>query len=260
MPLQPTQPLTGLPFEGLQPGRGPWALRELVFPAPLAILVLAPHPDDFDAIGLTLRHLHQQGHALEVGVLTTGAGGVEDGFAGAHDAGSKASLREAEQRESCAFFGLPARRLHFLRLWDDAAEEAADSARLQAWIAERPADLLFMPHGNDSNRTHRRTCETVCAIAATLQRQAWACLNQDAKTLQMRVDLFHEFGEEEAAWKAQLLRFHRSQQARNLRTRGIGFDARVLELNRSSAQALDTRLPYAEAFELMRIGAPRAIP
>ena len=257
MPLQPTQPLTGLPFEGLQPGRGPWALRDLVFPAPLAILVLAPHPDDFDAIGLTLRHLHQQGHALEVGVLTTGASGVEDGFAGAHDAGSKASLREAEQRESCAFFGLPARRLHFLRLWDDAAEEAADSARLQAWIAQRPADLLFMPHGNDSNRTHRRTCETVCAIAATLQRQAWACLNQDAKTLQMRMDLFLDFAEDDARWKGELLRWHRSQQARNLRTRGRGFDARVLEVNRQAAEWLGTPLPHAEAFELMRFGPPQ---
>lgn len=260
MPLQSNQPLTGLPFEGLQPGRGPRALRDLVFPAPLAILVLAPHPDDFDAIGLTLRHLHQQGHAIEVGVLTTGASGVEDGFAGAHDAASKASLREAEQRESCAFFGLPAQRLHFLRLWDDVAEEAADLARLQAWIAQRPADLLFMPHGNDSNRTHRRTCETVCAIAAKLGLQAWACLNQDAKTLQMRVDLFHDFGEEAAAWKAQLLRCHGSQQARNLRKRGTGLDARVLEVNRRAAQALGTRLPYAEAFELMRIGALRALP
>jgi LmbE family N-acetylglucosaminyl deacetylase len=260
MPLDPIQPLESLLSEGMQPGRGPRALRDLIFPAPLAILVLAPHPDDFDAIGLTLRHLHRQGHAVEVGVLTTGASGVEDGFAGAHDAAAKSSLREAEQRESGAFFGLPAQRLHFLRLWDDPGDEAADLARLQAWIADRPADLLFMPHGNDSNLTHRRTFQAVCAIAANLRLQTWACLNQDAKTLQMRVDLFHEFGEEEAAWKARLLRLHGSQQARNLRTRGTGFDARVLELNRRAAQALGTRLPYAEAFELMRIGPPRAIP
>ena len=260
MPSQPTQPLTALLSEGLQPGRGPRSLRDLVLPAPLAVLVLAPHPDDFDAIGLTLRQLHRQGHAVEVVVLTTGASGVEDGFAGAHDAATKALLREAEQRASCAFFGLPAQRLHFLRLWDDAANEAADLARLQAWMAGRPADLLFLPHGNDSNPTHRRTFQAVCAIAANLRLQAWACLNQDAKTLQMRVDLFHEFGEEEAAWKAQLLRLHGSQQARNLRTRGAGFDTRVLEVNRGAAQALGTRLPYAEAFELVRIGPPRAIP
>ena len=70
----------------------------------------------------------------------------------------------------------------------------------------------------------------------------------------MRVDLYLDFGEEDAAWKAQLLRLHRSQQERNLRERGIGFDARVLQVNRQAAAALGTPLPYAEVFELMRLG------
>jgi LmbE family N-acetylglucosaminyl deacetylase len=240
-------------------GARPRSLRELAFPAPLTIQVLAPHPDDFDAIGLSLRHLHAQGHALHVAVLTTGASGVEDGFEGATDDGAKAAVREAEQRASCAFFGLPPERLQFLRLWDAQAQAQADEdlARLQAWIAARPADLVFMPHGNDSNRTHRRTSEAVRAVAARLQLEAWACLNQDAKTLEMRIDLCFEFGEADAAWKAQLLRFHRSQQERNLRTRGTGFDARVLAVNRQAAQALGTAQPYAEVFELMRLGRPR---
>jgi LmbE family N-acetylglucosaminyl deacetylase len=247
-------------------GAAPRSLRQLVFPRPLDILVLAPHPDDFDAIGCSLRHLQAQGHALHVAVLTTGAGGVDDGFCGATDAYSKAALREAEQRESCAFFGLPPQRLDFLRLWAggsdvDPGEPAApdgssDSARLRQWITARPADLLFMPHGNDSNRTHRRTCETVSAIAGELDLRTWACLNQDAKTVAMRIDLYFEFGEEEAAWKGQLLRFHRSQQARNLRTRGSGFDARVLQVNRQAAQGLPTGLPYAECFQLLRLGEP----
>lgn len=80
------------------------------------------------------------------------------------------------------------------------------------------------------------------------------CLNQDAKTLQMRVDLYFEFGEADAAWKGKLLRFHRSQQERNLGTRGTGFDARVLRVNRKAAEALGSALPYAEVFELMRLG------
>jgi LmbE family N-acetylglucosaminyl deacetylase len=238
-------------------GARPRSLRELVFPAPLTILVLAPHPDDFDAIGLSLRHLHAQGHALHVAVLTSGSSGVEDGFEGASDDDAKATLREAEQRASCAFFRLPPERLQFLRLWAGQAQADDDLARLQAWIAARPADLVFMPHGNDSNRTHRRTSEAVCAVAARLQLDAWACLNQDAKTLEMRIDLCFDFGEAEAAWKAQLLRFHRSQQERNLRTRGTGFDARVLAVNRQAAQALGTAQPYAEVFELMRLGRPR---
>lgn len=236
----------------LAPGDGPRPLRALASPRPLAVLVMAPHPDDFDAIALTLRHLHDQGHALHLAVLTTGASGVDDGFAGAQDDEAKARLREAEQRESCALLGLPPQHVHFLRLWS-SGNDAADDARLAQWLAERPADLLFLPHGNDSNRTHRRTFEAVRGIAQQQELQAWALLNQDAKTLQMRVDWFLDFGEDEAAWKARLLRCHRSQQERNLRTRGIGFDARVLQVNRQAAQALRTPLPYAEAFEAMRL-------
>ena len=235
-------------------GTRPLSLRAIAFPRPLTILVPAPHPDDFDAIGLSLRHLHQQGHALHLAVLTGGASGVEDGFQGANDDNAKAALREAEQRASCAFFGLPAAQLHFLRLWDSEAEAAADHARLQEWMAARRADIVFMPHGNDSNRTHRRTYDAVCRLALTLGLDAWACLNQDAKTLDMRMDLVFEFGEEDAAWKAQLLRFHRSQQERNLRSRGAGFDQRVLQVNRRAAQALGVAWPYAEVFELMSLG------
>ncbi len=235
-------------------GERPRSLRDLVFQRPLTILVLAPHPDDFDAIGVALRHLHGQGHAVHVAVLTTGASGVEHGFEGATGDAAKAALREAEQRASCAFFGLPPQRLDFLRLWGADADEAGDLARLAEWMAARPADLVFMPHGNDSNATHRRTCEAVCAVAARQGLGAWACLNQDAKTLGMRVDLFFDFGEADAAWKGQLLRCHRSQQERNLRLRGAGFDARVLQVNRQAAAALGTPLPYAESFELMRLG------
>jgi LmbE family N-acetylglucosaminyl deacetylase len=230
----------------------PLSLRELVFPGKLQILVAAPHPDDFDAIGVSLRHLHALGHVLHLAVLTTGASGVEDGFEGANDAAAKAALREAEQRASCAFFGLPAQGLEFLRLWDGGAD---DLQPLREWMAARPADLLIMPHGNDSNRTHRRTFESVCALAREQGLQAWALLNRDAKTLEMRDDLYCGFSEDEAGWKAQLLRLHRSQHQRNLRTRGIGFDERVLQVNRQAAQALHLEEPYAEVFQLLRLPA-----
>jgi len=247
MPSSAAERLFGAPADR------PLSLRDVVFPRALGVLVLAPHPDDFDAIALSLRHLHTQGHTLHLAVLTSGASGVEDGFDGANGDGEKAALREAEQRASCAFFGLPPERLQFLRLWESDQGEAGDLERLQAWMAARPADLLFMPHGNDSNRTHRRTYEAVRELGARLGLDAWACLNQDAKTLEMRIDLVFEYGEGDASWKAQLLRLHRSQHERNLRSRGIGFDQRVLEVNRRAAQALGSPLPYAEAFELMRL-------
>ena len=64
------------------------------------------------------------------------------------------------------------------------------------------------------------------------------CLNQDAKTLGMRIDLYTAFDSDIADWKMKLLRHHRSQQHRNLRTRGIGFGARVLQLNAAAALGL----------------------
>lgn len=241
----------------------PRSLREIVFSHRLTMLVLAPHPDDFDAISATLRHLHGQGHELHVAVLTTGANGVDDGYAGAADRHAKAAVREAEQRASCALFGLPPGRLHFLRLWEHGTDlvgssdtaDRADLQRLAAWLAARPADLLFMPHGHDTNRTHRRTYESVRALAAQQRMHRWACLNQDAKTLALRPDLYFDFDEQEAAWKRQLLLCHGSQQQRNLRTRGVGFDERVLGMNRRAAGALAAARPYAEVFELLALAS-----
>ena len=222
----------------------------------MTVLVLAPHPDDFDAIGVTLRHLHERPHALHLAVLTGGANGVD----GAGSGDEKTALREAEQRASCRFFGLSAARCHFLRLWEDPRTAAQDETRLRAHLLALRPDLVFMPHGNDSNTTHRRTYQSFCAIAAGERLTLQACLNQDAKTLGMRSDLYCAFGDEAAKWKAQLLRHHRSQQQRNLRTRGIGFDARVLQLNRDAATALALNEPYAEVFELMHFihGAAQA--
>jgi LmbE family N-acetylglucosaminyl deacetylase len=214
----------------------------------MTVLMLAPHPDDFDAIGVTLQHLHEQQHTLHLAVLTGGTHGVDGG--GSVD--EKTAQREGEQRDSCRFFGLPAARCHFLRLWEDPLAAEQDDTRLRALILGLQPDLVFMPHGNDSNATHRRTFQSFCAIAADERLTLQACLNQDAKTLGMRSDLYVAFDTPIADWKAQLLCHHRSQQQRNLRARGVGFDARVLQLNRDAAAALGVAEPCAEVFELMR--------
>lgn len=229
------------------PQQRPLLFSELRFDTPLKVAVLAPHPDDFDAIGVSMRFLHEQGHKIHVAVLTTGASGVEDGFAGAHSAAEKSAVREAEQIESCRFFGLPDEHLNFLQLWD-GNDEAAGREKLRAWLLSVRPDLAFMPHGNDSNATHRRTYETFRAIAQQEKLQLWACLNKDAKTQAMRADLYMYFGEPEALWKAQLLRLHRSQHERNLNTRNMGFDERVLNMNRTAAS--NSGEAYAEVFEL----------
>lgn len=224
----------------------------------MTIAVLAPHPDDFDAIGITMRLLHAQGHAIHVAVLTTGANGVEEGWGGAVGRDARVAIREAEQLASCRFFGLPMERLSFLRLWEDIdgqpCDEAAQTGQLRAWLSARRPDLVFLPHGNDSNRTHRRTWETFHSIATQDGLRLTACLNLDAKTLSFRPDVHVVFDEKAAAWKRELLRFHRSQQERNLRTRGHGFDQRVLAVNRDAAAKAGSAWPYAEVFELQRFG------
>jgi hypothetical protein len=67
----------------------------------------------------------------------------------------------------------------------------------------------------------------------------------------MQHDAFMVFGEREAAWKAELLRNHRSQHQRNLNTRGHGFDERILRVNREiAAKHMEMDHQYTEAFEV----------
>ncbi|MES2026982.1 MAG: PIG-L family deacetylase [Pseudomonadota bacterium] len=235
----------------------PLNLYQLSLSSPLTLVVLAPHPDDFDAIAVTLRYFHQRGDTIHLAVLTTGASGVEDGFADAHTDDEKAVLREAEQVASCTFFGLPSEGLSFLRLPPDEKGnprlDAANQEIIRDYLSQRQPNLVFMPHGNDSNVTHQRTYALFRAVALAEKLSVWAVLNQDAKTVTMRTDLYTPFDADSAAWKAELLRLHRSQHQRNLNTRGQGFDERVLAVNRKTGRELDAE--YAEAFELERYGS-----
>lgn len=229
-------------------------LQAIDWPTRQRIAVLAPHPDDFDAIGLTLRFFHARGDEIHLAVLTSGASGVEDGFGNAHDDAAKAALREVEQRASCAFFGLPDARIHFLRLPADSGGnprlDGANEATIRRFLQTADPHLVCMPHGNDSNVTHQRTYALFDAVARADKLAVRVLLNQDAKTIAMRHDVCLPFDEADAAWKAALLRLHASQHARNLNTRGHGFDDRVLAVNRASAAALGLPLTYAEVFEL----------
>lgn len=231
---------------------------ELAVPRAGSLAVLAPHPDDFDAIAVTLRRFRDLGWTLQLAVLSGGASGVQEGYGGARDDAARCALREAEQRASCAAFGLPEQCLHFLRLAEDERghphDDEANRACLRRFLALAQPSRVFMPHGNDSNVAHRRSWEMFRRIAQEdgLQLEAW--LNRDAKTLGMREDVIVPFGAEEADWKAGLLRLHASQQARNLATRGHGFDERVLAVNAAAAQDCGRSEGWAEVFELQHLG------
>lgn len=246
------------------PTRRPARLDQLAWPAGLAVAVLGPHPDDFDCIALTLRHLHQHGARLAVAVLSTGISGVEDADAHPPTPAHKAALRRAEQQASCRQFGLPADALSFLPLAEDADGEPADTAANAAQVgdflvAHRP-DLVFLPHGHDQKGGHRNVYALFRAALAARGLSGTALLNRDPKTLALRLDAGLPYDDDAAAWKAGLLRCHDTQQQRNLRHRGRGFDARILETDQRSAAELGWAAAGAEAFELELHHRGRVIP
>jgi len=234
--------------------RGPQPVRQNMFPHRTRLLVLGPHPDDFDAIAVTLRCLTTGGNPLAAGIVRTGSG-VLDTYASDLTWGKKADIREREQRNSMRFFGLPDNAVTFFSLDNDDGEgqlreTPANLATLTAFVTERKPDILFIPHGNDTNSAHRALYAMVRKLVGGLDQPPILFLVRDPKTVAMRTDLYMPFDEKQAAWKAQLLRFHDTQHQRNLTTRGSGFDERILEGNRQIARELTLDAPYAEAFEV----------
>ncbi len=232
---------------------GPSALSSIAVPARLRVLVVGPHPDDFDANGVTLKHLRERDAQLRV-LVAGGGSGVEDSYCGTSDLEVKEKIREREQRESCRFFGLPEESLVFLDMEQDQEAQPLDSPAnrelLAAHIAEFEPEVLMLPHGNDSNEGHRAVCRMVTEAIRAAGPAPILLLSRDPKTISMRTDLYMPFKDDVAEWKAALLRFHDSQHQRNLNTRGHGFDERILAENRRTARELGLKEPYAEAFEL----------
>jgi len=239
----------------------PVSFHSLAISKSLPVLVLAPHPDDLDAIGVTARYLLENGNPLHVVVATAGASGVEDEYCSPPTVGAKAEIREAEQRASCQFLRLPETQLTFLRLEEDQTghpvQNRVSTDRVRQQLLSRRPSLVFLPHGHDTNLGHQRIYAMFRQVARKAGYPLAAFLNQDPKTIQMRCDVYLGFGETAAAWKAELLRFHRSQHQRNLSQRGYGFDERILRMNRHSAQSCSMQAPYAEVFELEFYGARR---
>jgi LmbE family N-acetylglucosaminyl deacetylase len=237
------------------PGPRPVRLDAFDWPSAWRAAVLAPHPDDFDAAGVLLRLVHRAGLDIRLLVLSSSGNGVENGFCDPPTREAKDSLREDEQRASCRHFGLPESRFAFLKLGidepggylrDDEPNRRALAARL---VPLRP-DIVLFPHGNDTNPDHRLVHAWWKRLKEELGLEAAALLVRDPKTVDSRDDAYLPFDESGAAWKAELLRFHRSQHQRNLTTRGHGFDERILRVNRDSARRLGLAEPYAETFEI----------
>ena len=233
----------------------PLRLDRLAFPAGLRVLVLAPHPDDFDETGLTLRRLRELGALLGLLVCSSSANGVEDAFCDPPTNEAKAAIREREQLDSLSFFGLGESAVEFLRLPVGPAggymvDEPASYRVIESAAALFRPDLVLLPHGQDTNSDHRLVFAWWRRLKQALPGEPQALLFRDPKTIDLREDAVFAFGEESAVWKRRLLLFHRSQQDRNLRTRSEGFDERILGINREAASRLGLDEPFAEVFEI----------
>lgn len=231
----------------------PVDLRTIQWRQKYRLLVTAPHPDDFDAISITLRCLVEAGHELYAVVAQTGSG-IDKVYGAGMTQQDRIQLRNSEQQASFAFFGLPEDHYRILALenaLDDQVDYTDNNIQvLETFVQEIKPDILFMPHGNDTNRAHRDMCRMMRGIAKRMVWPITLMLNSDVKTVDMRKDYYIAFGKDEAAWKGHLLRHHDSQHQRNLRDREHGFDDRVLMLNGRTAQGLNIAQPYAESFEI----------
>jgi LmbE family N-acetylglucosaminyl deacetylase len=230
---------------------------------------LAPHPDDPESVAITCRLLAQSGCEIWYAVVSLSPAGVEDEYARKWDFGGSLSLEEIkgrirrrEQIRSAEMFGLTSDRIAFLGIAEERNLDSQENMdRIKDHLDFIAPDLVILPAGEDSNRTHAWVNRTFrsCAAALTIQKRKsmMGLYNEDPKTLEMRKDLFVLFNEEDARWKGNLLKNHDSQQQRNLRSRNIGFDERILRMNHQSwRQFCETACPtgqpdrYAEAFEI----------
>ena len=230
---------------------------------------MAPHPDDPESVAITCRLLAQSGCEIWYAVVSLSPAGVEDEYARKWDFGGSLSLEEIkgrirrrEQIRSAEMFGLSSDRIAFLGIDEERNLDSHENIdRIKDHLDSIAPDLVILPAGKDSNRTHAWVNRTfrICATVLTIKKKKpiIGLYNEDPKTLEMRKDLFVLFNEEDARWKGNLLKNHDSQQQRNLRSRKTGFDERILRMNHESwRQLCETAFPdgppdrYAEAFEI----------
>jgi LmbE family N-acetylglucosaminyl deacetylase len=243
--------------------------KKVCFPKDAKVLVLGPHPDDPESVSITCRILMRLGCDLWATIVTMSPSGVEDEYAQRWQNNNSISLqkkkieiRRKEQTRATELFGLTPDRLTFLGIEENKGLNAPNnSAKIKDHLLSIAPDIVIMPIGRDPNQTHAWVYQVFREYAKNLalkkEKPVVALYNEDPKTLEIRKDLFVLFGEESADWKRALLRVHHSQQQRNIHSRGMGFDERILRMNHLSYRRLQEILPhaddpakYAEVFEI----------
>ena len=239
--------------------------RKIHLPTRGKVLIVGPHPDDPEGVAITCRLLMQSGCSIWFAIVSLSPAGVEDEYARRGPSsdffsmqGEKSEIRRREQISSAEMFGLTQDRLVFLGMEEDSTLDSwPNRCLLKNHLESMAPDIVIMPMGQDPNRTHSWTYRVFreCAKDLTfqLEKPIVALYNEDPKTVEIRKDLFVFFGEESANWKRALLRTHDSQEQRNIHTRGMGFDERILGMNDSSRRRSaenSSSAKYAEVFEM----------
>jgi len=255
------------PFLWSESGEG--FTKKVRLPADTKVLVLGPHPDDPESVAITCRILMHLGCDIWTTIVSISPSGVEDEYAQRWQNNDsiflqkkKIEIRRREQTLAIERFGFPLDRLTFLGIEEDKGLDSPNnSAKIRDHLLSVAPDIVIMPIGKDSNPTHARVYQVFREYAKDLtlkkEKSVVALYNEDPKTFEIRHDLFVLFGKESADWKRALLRVHDSQQQRNIHSRGMGFDERILRMNHLSYRRLQEMLPhadspanYAEVFEI----------
>lgn len=245
------------------------------------VLALAPHPDDPDAVAVTLRVFARAGCRVSYAVTGGATGGVTDQYArGWAKAAGKSSkdletckleLRRAEQLASAEKSGIVDGEVVFLEGgteddFGDLTETPGNASLLGELLKNEAPDIVALPHGEDTNVGHAALYNLFRALASKLaagrNRPLLALYIHDPKTTAINEQLVVPFDGEAARWKASLLRCHDSQQQRNIEQRGYGLDERILKLNRKIQTDLQNRVLepwkdeclYAESFQIELFG------
>lgn len=249
------------------------------------VLVIAPHPDDFDIVACTLLALAKAGAVLSCAVLSCGSG-VEDAYCEERGVAPTpeniCEIRRAEQRAGCAIWneacpnGLPDTSLAFLELDESGGDLAdrgqvlpteANADRFCAYFAAQAPDLVFvpcvfeewplppsppepMPNGA-GNLGHYRAAALIEEALRRSGRKCAVLLHRDPKTVSMHEMRHTGYDEALLKWKSRMLRAHDSQHARNMRTRGVGFAERLMAPEREKARELGLGVAAAEVFQVV---------
>ncbi|MFD2158426.1 GNAT family N-acetyltransferase [Rubritalea tangerina] len=223
---------------------------------PQSILVLCPHPDDFDVAGVTLHHFHSRACPIHVAIAPTSSGVLDSFFPSSPTPEQCIHTREAEQAASLDFFGLTEnQRTFFPHSMDlDANGEMTHSPTnlllIEEILLKSSPDTVFLPHPNDNNPAHEAMYAMLSEIIVKHQLDLTLYLQMDPKTHSLQIDAFTPIDENMSQWKTQLLTHHQTQDHRNQQSRGISLAQRILSKNQEAASQLALASPAAEAFEL----------